>query len=810
MTSAINSGGLVLGLCIAAGLSLMLGAVLAATVRALGASRRAQRTSSSQLESILSTLDLSQALVETSGDGLILVKPDGGLDVVNCPDNRSNLPSSAEALVRFENWIEPADAQTLRDAVKALGEEGKAFTTDLRTASGTLINAEGRPVGARLILRLRDLSRLQRDFAEALHMTASFEGETRRFRSLLNSLDFPIWTADADGLVSWSNDAFRLRNAKAAKDRSEQSLMTARSVIGTTDQWHHIDQAHADGQATARADVLSETAEQLMASDASDLTADQIVHFRFASDTGQIVTAGYARPQSPATRFEQALERMQTNQAQTLNALRTAVCVFSAERQLTYYNEAFAQLFGFQRRILDERPHESTVLTYIKSTRQMPESGNHRGWREPFTAAYTASEPVVDDWELHDGRYLRAVFAPNGDGGVIWLFENETEKYDLTSRFAAETQVRKASLDALREGVAVFGSDACLQLVNPSFMVLWGLTEEEVRAGVHVKAVTAPIRDLAQERSIIDRLVGLVGALGHVRDEMSERLELMDDRVIDLVATPLPGGATMVTCNDVTASVAIEDTLRESNAALEEAARIKTAFIKHVSYELRSPLTPIVGFTELLVTPDTGPLNDRQREYLGYVRASTDTLKILIDSILDLATVDAGMLALSLDRVELPQLIDEAMAGLENRIKDARMAVDRRLDPRVAVIPGDRVRLRQVLYNLLSNAVSFSKPGGAVRVRTRLRDDDGIDIVIVDRGQGMSAAQIRAAFEPFETGQSGRGTGAGLGLTLSKALVELHGGQIKMWSREGLGTVVRCTLPGPAHMQTESLDNAAE
>ena len=763
------------------GVSLFTGVLSVSAITGVRRARRRAAASEIALERVRSRLDVCQSLVDTSGDGLLALDVTGQLSVLHCPTGQPSMPENPDDLVRFEQWIEPEDMAELDLAMAQLCQSGKRADLDVRTRGGTLVNVHGRPVGGRLILRLRDLSRLQRDFVDALHLSATLEAESQHLKQLLNAVDFPVWTADASGLVSWSNDAFKQRGMASQGD----GLVSARAVVGTRAQWSEIDSLHDEGERIAGSIAQSVDGE----------AQDRLVHLRTLTKTGAVITAGYAMPVSEQTRFDMALKQMHAMQGGMFNALNTAVCVFNAERHLTFYNTAFAELFGFQRRVLDEHPHESTVLTYIKSTRQMPESGNHRGWREKFTAAYTAKKPLIDDWELHDGRFLRVITAPNADGGAIWLFENETEKVELKSRFTALTQVRAATLDALREGVVVFGSNGRIQLVNPAFATLWQLSPDEVKIGTHVKDITGPIRDLARDRRTIDQLVGLVGSLGQRREGIISRLNLTDERVIDLVATPLPGGATMLTANDVTASVAIEDTLRESNAALEEAARIKTTFIKHVSYELRSPLTSIIGFAQLLDDEETGPLNARQRDYLNFVLSSTQSLVALVDSILDLATVDAGILTLSLHAISPKKLVEDAEQGLKDRLMDAKITIDHAFDPKVPELMVDETRMRQVLYNLLSNAVSSSSPGARVRVKTRL-DGERVVVSVIDQGRGMSAAQAKAAFEPFETGhRNAGGSGAGLGLTLSRALVELHGGTMSLWSREGLGTVVSCVLP---------------
>lgn len=807
MASAVSAPVMAMLLSVVIGVSLFLAVLCFISLRALTRQRARAQTLDASAESLRRELDNSKSLVDTSGDGLLLVLPSvGGLAAgglasmrtLHCPAEQSAMPTQGDVLSDFNAWIEPGDCEVLERSIDALARDGEAFICDVRTLDGTLINVAGRPIGSRLVVRLRDLSRLQRDFADALHLCANLEDESQHLKQLLNAVDFPVWTADSGGLVSWSNDAFKQRS----KASQSEGIMAARAVVGAKTQWGAIDARHDDGERIAQAQPDDEAV--------ADAPGDRLVHLKSQTRFGTTLTAGYAMPVSPSARYEAQLAEVNEAQGRMLNVLNTAVCVFNAERHLTFYNEAFAKLFGFQRRVLDERPHDSTVLTYIKSTRQMPESGNHRGWRDQFSSAYTAQQPLVDDWELYDSRFLRVITAPNADGGAIWLFENETEKFELKSRFTALTQVRAATLDALREGVAVFGSNGRLQLVNPAFKTLWALGEDEAKVGAHVKEITTPIRELARDRRVIDQLVGLVGSLGQRREGFISRLVLSDERVVDLVATPLPGGATMLTANDVSAALAIEETLRESNAALEEAARIKTTFIKHVSYELRSPLTSIIGFAQLLDDRETGPMNDRQRDYLNYVLSSTQSLMALVDSILDLTTVDAGILTLSLNEVSPQQLVADASRGLEDRLLDTGVTIDNVVADNMPKLVVDEARMRQVLYNLLANAVNSSPHGAQVRVKTR-RDGDRAIVSVIDRGRGMSATEAKAAFEPFETGQNAIGSGAGLGLTLSRALVDLHGGSMDLRSREGLGTVVRCILPlDPSYGDDTDLKNAAE
>ena len=189
--------------------------------------------------------------------------------------------------------------------------------------------------------------------------------------------------------------------------------------------------------------------------------------------------------------------------------------------------------------------------------------------------------------------------------------------------------------------------------------------------------------------------------------------------MIDLRTVPLPDGATLVTFQDVTDTVNVERALRERNEALEAADKLKIDFVHHVSYELRSPLTNIIGFAHFLGEPAIGPLNDKQREYLGYITASTNALLAIINDILDLATIDAGAMTLNLGEVDIRKTMDAAAEGVQDRLVKDGITLDIDAPPDIGSFIADERRVRQVLFNLLSNAVGFSPPGGTVTLAAR-------------------------------------------------------------------------------------------
>jgi signal transduction histidine kinase len=272
------------------------------------------------------------------------------------------------------------------------------------------------------------------------------------------------------------------------------------------------------------------------------------------------------------------------------------------------------------------------------------------------------------------------------------------------------------------------------------------------------------------------------------------------------MSAPLPDGATMLTFQDVTDTVNVERALRESNEALETAGQMKLNFVHHVSYELRAPLTTIIGFAHFLADPSTGPLTPKQAEYLDYVTKSTNALMALTDSILDLATIDAGAMKLELGPVDIPKAIEAAAEGLQDRLATERIRLKVDIAADVGSFIGDQRRVVQVLYNLLANAVGFS-PQGSVVVISAARTDRNVVFTVTDSGPGIAPDVKQKIFDRFESYSHGaRRRGAGLGLSLVESFVQLHGGKVRVDSTVGVGTSVICEFPIDQAVQRDAAE----
>jgi signal transduction histidine kinase len=249
-----------------------------------------------------------------------------------------------------------------------------------------------------------------------------------------------------------------------------------------------------------------------------------------------------------------------------------------------------------------------------------------------------------------------------------------------------------------------------------------------------------------------------------------------------------------VAWDDVTSARQAEAALIERAEALEEADRMKSEFVGHVSYQLRTPLTTISGYADFLQNGGAGEMNDKQSEYVFAIQSASEDLAKIIDDILDIAAIEANVLDLDLGDVDVYALLSHSLDYVGTKAEDTKIALDLVCDRDIGIIRADETRLKQVVYNLLSNALRYTKPGGLIQLGGDRAAGGGVRIWVKDDGVGIPSDRQSQVFESFE---SSRG-GAGLGLALVQRFVERHGGWVELESDEGAGTHVTCYLPKEA------------
>src|SRR5690606_23818894 len=302
---------------------------------------------------------------------------------------------------------------------------------------------------------------------------------------------------------------------------------------------------------------------------------------------------------------------------------------------------------------------------------------------------------------------------------------------------------------------------------------MWGLEEEFLRGELHISQII----EYHQEKTgriwpaeVREKFIANVTR----RDATSGRLEYIGDTIIDFNRVPLPDGNVLFTYIDVTPELHVQRALRERNEALEAADRMKTEFVASVSHELRTPLNTIIGFAEILVKEFFGPLNDKQAEYGKGILDSSGHLLLLINDILDMANIQAGKMELERQPVDIALALQNVVAMVQERAKNRYLDIRTDIDPDIGLLEVDERRIKQVVFNLFSNAIKFTPAKGEITLSAR-KTSESFVISVRDNGKGIAEDQIEHIFKRFTKGNTTRqNAGAGLGLSLVKSFIELH------------------------------------
>ncbi|SDO15622.1 PAS fold [Afipia sp. GAS231] len=711
---------------------------------------------------------------QISGDTSLLISADAA-------------QSSPQRILAFGTWLPPEPALQMDHAVDALREAGEGFLLNLSTSNGRAIEAMGRAIGGQAIVRIRELGGLRRELAESNLRYKTLQEETELLRDFAAAAPWPIWAKSTEGNLRYANTAYvRATEGASVADAIQRNL----ELLETEQRSDMSRTLHGHSTFNARLPIVVGGERRIYDVQAVKLAGG---------------SAGIAIDASEATSLRAAMDRMAEAHRRTLDQLSSGVAVFDGQRRLAFYNESYRRLWGLDQAFLDANPDDSSVLDRLRAARKLPEQPDFRAWKAKLHEAYRAVEPETYTWFLPDGRAVSVVTTPNLEGGVTYLFDNVTESLDLARRFDGLTRVQHETLDNLNEAVAVFGSNGRVQLFNPAFTKMWKLSTDSLREQPHIETLEALCKPLFDDDLAWRTLREAITAIEN-RAQVALKLERKDGSVLDCMTMPLPDGATMLTFQDITDTENVERALRERNEALETADQMKVDFVHHVSYELRAPLTTIIGFAHFLSDPSTGPLTAKQAEYLDYVTKSTNALLALTNNILDLATIDAGAMKLELGPVNIEKAIHDAAEGIQDRLATDRIELKVDIDPNIGVFIGDERRVVQVLYNLLANAVGFSPHDAAVTISAQ-RNEHRVTFTVTDSGPGIPADVKDKVFDWFESHSNGsRHRGAGLGLSLVRSFVELHGGKVRVDSAVGHGTTVSCDFPIDQHAHR----NAAE
>ena len=758
-----------------------------AAALAIVSARRLKRA-----QSVLGAARAMRSLLDAAPARAILVYADGRIDADNQLARDLGLSSPPRQLSDLAGGDGGFEQEQLDELAAALDDvrlgtaplrrqmqlAGRDKVIELRAAL-----APAPATAGTVLLWLFDISDADSERGKLARRLQQTEGALDALTHLIESAPFPMWYRGPDLSLGLVNAAFVA--AVEGRDAAEVIEKGAELIdaAGLESARSGAERALETGKPYSRTQPATIGQERRML---------RIVDVPLPTNA----VAGFAIDIQDLEDARIELAHHQESQRELADRMAAGAVQFDGERHLAFFNRPFAIMAQIDPEWLSEQPEFDRVLERMRENGRLPEVRDFPAWKAERRAWFTSPEEAIEeDWILANGDHLRLLGQPLPDGGLRLIFEDRTEQVRLASARDTLLRVRAATFDNLFEVISVFASDGRLYLWNRRFSELWDLDEAWLSDHPRVDELVPAMAKRLVNPTAAAQVRELVRSTTSGRQSGTGRVSLTDGRHFEFAAVPLPDGNALFTMVDVTDSSRIEAALRERATALEEADRVKTDFVANMSYELRTPLTSIGGFAEMLQAGYAGDLPDAAKDYVNAILESVDRLSKLINDVLDLTQGDTKGVVLDRERVDIAGMCRTATEALRARIDDKQQKLELALEPSAGSVIGDARRLRESVEHILRNAVAYTEEGGHIWLQAS-GDDDNATIIIVDDGPGIPPEQQDQVFARFHRTAPVRGEAAlGLGLPLTRQFVEAHGGTVHMESALGKGTSITMTIP---------------
>ncbi|MBX2834441.1 MAG: PAS domain-containing sensor histidine kinase [Micavibrio sp.] len=706
------------------------------------------------------------------------------------------------SLPDIQGRLSPGDAAALEGVYGRLRDDGLSFELFARSQSGDLIfkisgsrGSDPHGLDEFNILWIEDATESRTAYEKLEKKAEEKEVRSKMFECAFNSILSPRWLRDKDGNLVWVNKGYSDLLGFIPKD----IINDQKELTGSISKPKSVKEKLVVGKEQALNAI--KTGEPQFAQTHINANGQRyLMKITEVALPEYDMALGLAEDISSEEEAQTQLKRYLASNKDLLGQLRSAISIYGADERLEFYNSAFSQIWSLEDGWLNTKPTLGDVMEKLRETRRLPEQADFRSFKQSWLAMFTT---LIDQYDemlyLPDGSAVRMLVIPHSMGGLMMNFEDVTSRLELESSYNTLIAVQKETLDNLGEAVTVFGGDGRIKLWNPAYARLWKLNPEDLEGEPHITTVVDKVKSFFDPAEWMDRREKMISKA--LNREMNEgRLTRADNSHIEYSTVPLPDGGVLIAYIDVTDSVRVENALREKNAALEAAERLKLDFLANVSYQLRTPLNAIMGFNEILSQEFFGPLNERQKEYTHDMNAASEKLLGLINDILDLATLEAGYMDMSRADVSIYTLVTDVKELVSEWARKGSIEIHVSCAKNIGKINADEKRLKQALVNVIRNAINFTPEGGKIEIAAK-KLKEGIEIAVIDNGVGVDKEDKMRIFEPFERAhggvQDGRQTrsGAGLGLALVKNIISVHGGEVSLESEPGQGTTVTIFLP---------------
>jgi len=464
---------------------------------------------------------------------------------------------------------------------------------------------------------------------------------------------------------------------------------------------------------------------------------------------------------------QKELHEVMSSHQNLLESSSNACMIIGPNGKLKYFNDALLKFWGAEEGLFNNETTHEEILDHLYLKHKLPEQYNYAKFRKERTSlTNNLTSPREDLFYLPDGKCLRCVVIPHAGNSLLFTYEDVTEKLELQRLNHTLSAVQKFTIDHLQEGICVFNESGDLELLNSSMSKLWEIEKQDQDKRVNLSEMIDKISGEYTTPAELEELQDSFTKVMVSRIKTQQIIKNFKGHIIHRSMMPLPNRGIMVSDLDVTDSMIVQNALIEKNEALLYVDKIKSEFLANMSYELRSPLTSIMGISQILLLHDFDNLSASQKSYLNNLVTATEDLSKLVDDAIEITTISAGYSELEIEEFDLNELIREAILESRDALSLKNISCGFEHDVASARYKGDRKKIKHAVAKLLENSIYRSKNIKRIDIDLKYKDTTYL-LSITDDGN------------PIDCNPNSITNSTGLRPILAKAIINLVQGKFK-------------------------------
>ncbi len=489
---------------------------------------------------------------------------------------------------------------------------------------------------------------------------------------------------------------------------------------------------------------------------------------------------------------------------EVLDNISVPIAIFDEETILVFANAATIKLFSIDGLDLYRNCKFSDIMDYLMSNESIISSSDILKYKDATANLFqTIIEPHHATIHLKNGNTMAVTISPNRGGGLIFMFEDISDKVALEREVNSISAIQIETLDHLAEGVMVFGADNLIKIINPAANNIWEKNKNFI--GIHINEFFKSSANLFNSEMELKLLTSKLVNMATQRMSFSEKLTLLSGRKINYSYIPLPDGLNLIKFVDISDRTNLERALKEKTDMASQIDKLKSNLVSNISYELRAPLQTINGFAEILYNKYFGELNEKQMEYCYGISTSVARVTEVVDAIISLANIEAGQMKIKYAEVNLLDFIKDSIALFNDRATIQGISISTDFADSSFTVFIDEQSMKQAIFQLISKSMKITPLGGKILISVTISEpnSDYFNLIINDNGLCLTDEELDRTKKTLlnDSNDGSVDRSIEFGLLLANNIVRLHNGKISIDSEKEIGNTISCCIPVKQFLQ---------